>query len=276
MAQFLNEREDQDIELQEGEELATFDDMESDTDNSESPVTNESVEVDDTPNADDIPDKYKGKSVKEIIRMHSEAEKMIGKHSSEVGELRKIVDDFVNSQLVTDAPTEEAEEEEVDFYADPERAMAKAIENHPALKQAKQATQAMKQQEIQAKLSTAHPDFMTIVQDKAFVDWIQKSKVRQRLLQEADQNFDFDAADELLSNWKERQNIVAETDKAEKNERKRSVKNASTGSTKGSGEGRTRKVYRRADIIRLMQTDPDRYQSMVEEIRLAYQEGRVK
>lgn len=272
MAQFLNEREEQEIELQEGEELANFDEPETGADNSE-PATNVNVE-DNTD--DDIPDKYKGKDIKEIIRMHSEAEKMIGKHSSEVGELRKVVDDFVNSQLVNNAPAEQEEDEEIDFYADPERAIAKAIENHPSLKQAQQATQAIKQQEIQARLKNAHPDFMTIVQDPAFGEWVGKSKVRRRLLEDADQRFDFDAADELLSNWKERQNILAETKQAEHTERKRSVKNASTGSTKGSGEGRTRKVYRRADIIRLMQTDPARYQSMAQEIRQAYAEGRVK
>lgn len=271
MAHFINEREEQDIELQEDEELTSFDDVEP------AGETTPDTDVQDEDNYDDdIPDKYKGKDIKEIIRMHSEAEKMIGKHSSEVGELRKIVDDFVNSQLVNKAPAVQDEDEEIDFYADPEKAMQKAIENHPALKQAQQATQAMRQQEIQAKLANAHPDFMTIVQDPAFGEWVQKSKVRTRLLQEADQNFDFDAADELLSTWKERQNIVAETAKAEKTERKRSVKNAATGMTKGSGEGRTRKVYRRADIIRLMQTDPNRYASMAEEIRLAYAEGRVK
>lgn len=275
MAQFHNERDNEEIELQEDEVLTNFDDVEPAGEPTPEPnvpeVDNSHVED------DEIPDKYKGKDIKEIIRMHSEAEKMIGKHSSEVGELRKVVDDFVNSQLVNNAPTQAAEEDEdIDFYADPERAVAKAIENHPALKQAQQATQAIKQQEIQAKLKNAHPDFMTIVQDPAFGEWVQKSKVRTRLLAEADQNFDFDSADELLSTWKERQGIVQETAKAEKQERKRSVKNAATGSTKGSGEGRTRKVYRRADIIRLMQTDPNRYAAMAEEIRMAYAEGRVK
>lgn len=271
MAHFINERDEQEIELQDDEVLTNFDDNEE-----PAGETSPDTYVPEEDDSEDIPDKYKGKDIKEIIRMHSEAEKMIGKHSSEVGELRKIVDDFVNSQLVKQAPAVQDEDEEIDFYADPEKAMQKAIENHPALKQAQQATLAMKQQEVQAKLHNAHPDFMTIVQDPAFGEWVQKSKVRTRLLQEADQNFDFDAADELLSTWKERQGIVAEAAKAEKKERKRSVKNAATGSTKGSGEGRTRKVYRRADIIRLMQTDPARYQAMAEEIRMAYAEGRVK
>jgi len=35
-------------------------------------------------------------------------------------------------------------------------------------------------------------------------------------------------------------------------------------------------VYRRADIIQLMQKDPERYRALMPEIRQAYAEGRVK
>ena len=41
---------------------------------------------------DDIPEKYKGKSLKEVVQMHQEVEKVMSRHSSEVGELRKVVD----------------------------------------------------------------------------------------------------------------------------------------------------------------------------------------
>ncbi len=43
-----------------------------------------------------LPDKYKGKSAKEIAQMHMEAERLIGRQGSEVGELRRIVDDYTN------------------------------------------------------------------------------------------------------------------------------------------------------------------------------------
>ena len=70
--------------------------------------------------------------------------------------------------------------------------------------------------------------------------------------------------------------MVAETAKVQEQDRKRQLKAASTGSTSGSSEAPSRKIYRRADIIKLMQTDPDRYMQMAEEIRSAYSEGRVK
>jgi len=56
--------------------------------------------------------------------------------------------------------------------------------------------------------------------------------------------------------------------------RKQSLK-AATVDTGGSGES-SRRVYRRADLIRLKMTDPQRYEALSDEIMKAYQEGRVK
>jgi hypothetical protein len=62
----------------------------------------------------------------------------------------------------------------------------------------------------------------------------------------------------------------------EKQARKQQIKAANTGNARGSAEGSRKKVYRRADIIKLMRTDPERYQALSEEILRAYSEGRVK
>ena len=115
-----------------------------------------------------------------------------------------------------------------------------------------------------------------ILQDEKFVEWVNGSAMRSRLLKQADQQYDIDAADELFSNWKERQQLLGTTAEAEKSQRKQQVKAAATGSASGSGEKASRKIYRRADIINLMRTDPNRYQAMSEEILKAYSEGRVK
>ncbi|MEK9694431.1 MAG: hypothetical protein VW270_01625 [Candidatus Poseidoniales archaeon] len=261
MAKFISEREE---EL-DTEEISSLDEPE------------ESPEEEQTPEEDEIPEKYQGKDIKDIVRMHQEAEKLLGRQSSEVGELRKVVDDFISTQLAKEqAHTGTDEDEDVDFFTDPDKAMAKAIANHPKIKEAETVTQQLRQQETVAKLKSAHPDFDKIVQDQGFVDWVTKSKFRTEMLRKADREYDFEAADELLSTWKDRQSIVQEAAKTETKARKDSVKRASTGNTKGSNESSSRKIYRRADIIKLMQTDPDRYMSLAEEIRNAYSEGRVR
>jgi len=225
---------------------------------------------------DDIPEKYQGKDIKDVVRMHQEAEKLLGKQSSEVGELRKLVDDFVKTQLEASKSPQKEPDEEIDFFSEPQKAIEAVIAKHPKILEAEEMSIAMKQQAILSKLQTNHPDFKNIIQDEKFANWVTSSKVRNELYERADKQFDYDAADELLSLWKERQNLVTETTQVQEEDRKRQLKAASTGSAKGSGEAPSRKIYRRADIIKLMQSDPKRYKQLAEEIRSAYAEGRVK
>jgi hypothetical protein len=263
MATLIDERPPEDVDNEQEEQEV-------------SQITEE-PEVQETPREeDDIPEKYQGKSTAEIVRMHQEAEKLLGRQSSEVGELRSVVDNYIQTQLDTTQQATQEPEEDIDFFSDPDKAVEKAIKNHPSIKAAEQQTQQYKQQTAQAHLQQRHPDMQEILQDGKFVDWIKGSKIRTQLFAQADTQYDYEAADELFTNWKERQQIVTQTAANEKTERKQAVKKASTGNAKGSGEAATRKIYRRSDIIKLMKDDPDRYMSLSDEIMQAYQEGRVR
>jgi len=127
-----------------------------------------------------------------------------------------------------------------------------------------------------AQLKANHPDMQEILQDGKFAEWVQGSKIRTQLFVQADQQYDYDAANELFSLWKERNQVAQQTAAVEKQARKQQLKTASTGNARGTGEGTRKKVYRRADIIKLMKTDPERYQALSQEIFNAYAEGRVK
>ena len=228
---------------------------------------------------DAIPDKYAGKSIQDIVRMHQEAEKLVGRQSTEVGDLRKVVDQYIQTQLSTEqqAPQQvEEDTEEIDFFSDPDRAVQRAIDNHPKVKQAEEFSSTMRKNSALQNLQQRHPDMTQILSNPAFGEWIQSSKIRTQLFVQADKQYDSEAADELFTLWKERQGVVTQTVEAEKQTRKQAVKQASTGSATGSAEGASRKIYRRADIIKLMKTDPDRYASLSDEIMKAYSEGRVK
>lgn len=269
MAELLDD-DYQDETLQEGEEYTSFDEpVEQATEAEEQPE-----ELDTQEEEDDMPEKYKGKSPKEIVRMHQEAEKLLGRQSSEVGELRKLVDNFILSQ--TEAAKPKEEEDDIDFFEDPQKAIEAAINKHPKVREAEQASAAMKQQAAMATLKAKHPDYQEVLGDPAFSEWVQASKIRMELYNRADRGYDADSADELLSTWKERQRVVTQTKEVEDKALKQSRKAAATGGGKGGGEGRSRKVYRRADIINLMQNDPARYLELADEITAAYSEGRVK
>jgi len=223
-----------------------------------------------------VPEKYKGKSLEEVVAMHQEAEKLLGRQSSEVGELRKVVDDYISTQQQS-APQQQVEpENDIDYFTDPQGAVNRAIENHPKIREAEQYSTQYKKQASLAQLQSKHPDMQDILGDPKFAEWIKASKIRTQLFVSADQQYDADAADELFTLWKERKTVASQTAKVERQARRQSLRKANTGNARGTAEGSRKKVYRRADIIKLMKDDPDRYHALSDEIMAAYAEGRVK
>lgn len=263
----------QELNLQDDEELVSLFDEES---AEETQATGQKEEQEETKQESTIPEKYRNKPVEEIVRMHQEAEKLLGRQSSEVGELRRIVDDFIKTK-VNEAKQESVNnnsDTEIDFFDNPREAVNKAISSSEEIQQMKELLAHQKQQEVLSKISATHPDYVEIVQDASFIDWVKGSPVRVELLQRADK-YDFYAANELLSSWKERKDFVSKAKQVNEKDRKQQIKAASTGG-KGSAEPPSRKIYKRSDIVNLMIKDPERYRANVDEFDRAYREGRVK
>ena len=65
------------------------------------------------PATSEIPEKYRGKSLEDIVRMHQEAEKLIGKQAQEVGEVRKLADELIKQNLGVKQQMVKEEEPEV-------------------------------------------------------------------------------------------------------------------------------------------------------------------
>ena len=230
---------------------------------------------------EELPEKYKGKTAVEIARMHQEAEKLIGRQANEVHEVRSLADQLLKQQLDSNKPIATPIEEslEEDFFVDPNRAVARAVEKHPAVIEAKNTAMELRKNKTAAQLSAKHPDFGTIVQDTGFQDWVKASPVRLNMFAKADAEYDFDSADELLSTYKEIKQIrqtqqTRKTDVVEAKAQDAAMK-AATVDVGGTGES-SKKVYRRADLIKLRMTDPDRYMALQDEIMSAYAQGRVK
>jgi hypothetical protein len=237
----------------------------------------ESAKLEDTvgQNTNELPEKYQGKSLDDIVKMHQEAEKLIGKQAQEVGEVRKLADELIKQNINKNQENIQQQEPEVDFFEDPKKAIQNTVDRHPDVLAAKQATQEFKKMQIQQKLSKDHPDYVDIVNNSDFANWVKESPVRLGLYAKADGEFDYDSANELLSTYKALRSIKSKQAENEGKEvRKQSLKAASV-DTGGSGES-SRRVYRRADLIRLKMTDPQRYEALSDEIMKAYQEGRVK
>jgi len=230
---------------------------------------------------EELPEKYRGKSAIEIARMHQEAEKLIGRQANEVHEVRSLADQLLKQQLESNAkvntPIEESLEE--DFFVDPAKAVNRQVEKHPAVIEARQAALEMKKMKTAQQLSAKHPDFATIAQDAGFQDWVKSSQIRLNLFAKADSQYDFESADELLSTYKElkqiKQQVQSSRPEAVDSKAQDAALRAATVDV-GSGGETSRKVYRRADLIKLRITDPDRYMQLSDEIMDAYATGRVK
>lgn len=249
-------------------------------------ITDETSKIEATPEVktepvEDLPEKYKGKSALEIARMHQEAEKLIGRQANEVHEVRSLADQLLKQQLgntqAKPAPIEESLEE--DFFVDPTKAVNRAVEKHPAVIEAKNTALEMRKNRTAQQLAAKHPDFTTIAQDAGFQDWVKASPIRVNMFAKADADYDFDSADELLSTYKELKQVrqavqTQQTDKVEAKAQEQAMK-AATVDVGGTGES-SKKVYRRADLIKLRMTDPERYMALQDEIMSAYAQGRVK
>ena len=223
----------------------------------------------------DLPEKYRAKSLEEVVRMHQEAEKLIGKQAQEVGEVRKLADELLKQNLNSKQQRIQEDEPEVDFFENPQKAVQSTIDRHPDVVAARQAGQDFKRMQIQQKLVQDHPDYSQVVNDSEFQNWVKSSPVRLGLYAKADGEFDYDSANELLSTYKELRGVKAkQSEQAGNAARTKSMKAAQV-DVGGSGES-SKRVYRRADLIRLKMTDPSRYETLSDEIMQAYSEGRVR
>ena len=223
----------------------------------------------------ELPEKYRDKSLDEVVRMHQEAKKLIGRQAQEVGEVRKLADELIRQNLTTKQQQTRDIEPEVDFFENPQKAVQKTVDSHPDIIAARQATLELKRAQIQQRLAQEHPDFGDIAKNEDFANWVKSSPVRIDLFKKADAEFDYDSANELLSTYKELRAVKQkQSSDAGEATRKQNLKAAGV-DVGGSGES-SKRIYRRADLIRLKMQDPSRYEALSDEIMTAYAEGRVK
>lgn len=244
-------------------------------------VANPEPEVKQEP---EIPEKYRGKSLEDIVKMHQESEKLIGRQAQEVGESRKLLDQYIKQQLEAKQDTQPSKAQEIDWFEDPAKAVNQAVENNPILKQLQEQQAQQAQVVAQQTIEKAHPDYLEVAASEDFAQWVQGSKIRMGLYAKAS-NFDVDSAMELLETYKSLRNIKAQkaeqTKAADESLKKADDENRSkalkTAAVQQGGTGESSKpVYRRADLIRLRMQDPARYESMADDILQAYAEGRVR
>jgi len=267
-----------DESITENQELVSEETLEASEESTEStPVEETAVEAE--PKSE-VPEKYAGKTLDDVIQMHRNAEELIGKQSQEVGEQRRQIQQLLNSlpQTSTTEPKEETVNFDETFYEDPQKAVSSLIENHPKFKEAERQRVQAAQEASLGKLKAEHPDFEQVINDEKFKSWVSESNARRRMYENAHNNWDFDDASELINMFKVSNMITKTKEVKEEQAKTRSKAMKSTSSeTNSTGESvGSKKVYRRVDLQRLQIQDPERYAALADDIYKAYAEGRVK
>lgn len=223
----------------------------------------------------ELPKKFQGKSVDDVVRSYTELEKELGRKANEVGELRKLTDEYLRRELSkTNTPTQSNDVEDDDIF-DTKATIRKELDSNPKIKALEEKLAKKEMEEVLNSFAAKHPDYRDIGGNEDFQNWVKASTYRQRMFAQAD-NMDLDAADDLLTMWKETQKVRATSEASEqaKEKRKADLKKVS-GESSSTGEGK-RKMFNRVELMRLRINDPDKYNAMQDEIVSAYREGRVK
>jgi hypothetical protein len=228
-----------------------------------------------------LPPKFEGKNVDEIVKSYANLEQQFGRQGSELGELRKLADSLIqkNLQDTSNTRSESLEKSisEDDFYSDPVNAVRKVVEE--ALEPMKSNLSQTKVDSTVQRLQAKHPDMADVVNDLGFQQWIMETTPRQDMWVKAS-NGDFEYADELFTQYKGNNTSQVQAQKEQKqvvkNKELEDASSVSSGASQDAGGSSGKTIYRRSELIRLKMNDPTRYGDLHGEIMQAYAEGRVR
>lgn len=220
----------------------------------------------DTPS---IPEKYRGKSLEEIIEMHMNAEKEIGRQANEVGTYRDLLKSMSDARSSSDSQTDTTEEKPVevssdDLWDNPTEAIRSVVRD-ALQKEIAPIQQNLGQQQLEAQVGALlkeHPDAEQIGADPEFQAFVEKSPYRLMDAQRWVENRDVDAARRLLSDWKELHPGKEPTKTVETEESAvRKARAVATESGRGTGGPKGQDTLSKREVMKVFINDRDLYDS---------------
>jgi hypothetical protein len=229
----------------------------------------------------EIPEKYQGKTVEEVIEMHRNAEKRLGELQNETGSLRGLVRDL--SSMAQPVPQPQPEETALDVSGDelindPVGVISKVVEHETAKTKAAADVDKMERQfetELES-LYTDFGDFAGIVTSEGFVEFAGRTQSRQRDMQTAAQGeglAQVRAARRLLEDYRDFQTLSA---KPAEDDPVEEAKKVATENGSGTQPVITGETFTSDELVKMIQEDPDKWRSpsVQKEVIQAIKEGR--
>jgi len=206
------------------------------------------------------------------VKNYQELEKLNSRQAQELGESRKLMDNFLRQQNQQPSPKQDIDLDSL--LENPSDAINKSLKSNPEFQTLQATLQTIQQKAAVNDLKSKHPDFMDVYENPAFQNWATGNPVRRRILEAANQ-YDVDAADYIFSEWKSTQSVSQK--KAEDAARLEKAKSdMGKAASEGAGGASAQKTFSRLELARIKTSDPDRYEAMWPDIHKAYQEGRVR
>lgn len=225
---------------------------------------------------DYIPKRLRGKPIEQVYKEFAGLEQDYSRMGNELGEARSLLRQTLETALSANKVTE-PELTEDDFLSKPKESVLKLIDQ--ALKPVKDATVNAEQRALMMEFNLRHPGYQETAKSPEFKDWLAESSYRTRLFAQASR-FDLDAAEDLFTAYAEYKGSGKPETPLEDAamEKRREIRQAST-ETGGAGKTSSKtgkKIYKSTELVRLYNTDRERYNEMMPEIQAAFKEGRVR
>ncbi len=233
---------------------------------------------DDKPDASkatfNMPDKFAGKTAEEIAASYVELQSEYGRRNTEVGSLRKLTDQLL--ELKETKPKIEPVKVTTDSLLDnPDEVINTAVDSNPRLKAIEDKLIQGDRAEAKLAFDTKHPEWDKTLHTPEFQSWVMETQLRQRLLIEADKNYDYATGSELFDMYDLEKGKAVKDATTERNAKARKSAKQAVTEDGGGGEPKGKPKYRRSELIQLKLSNPAKYDAMKEDIMQAYADKRV-
>lgn len=244
------------------------------------------------PQADDVPEKYKGKSVKDIISMHENAERELGRSRNEIGTQRRLLDEVLGLRRATAQSSPPAPVVPVStqqLIENPEETITQVATRVADQRVGQQGERlAHLESLVQTdNLRKKHGSYEDVLMSPDFQDWARKSPYRIGLITKAAQG-SFEASDEVLSLYSEiteaRKPATATTTTQTKDPNLDAARAAATVKSGGSGvnrvvdtSGQGKQRFSRKVLAQMYTNEPHRYAELADSgvLEQAYADKRI-
>lgn len=237
------------------------------------------------PTEDEIPEKFRGKSMKDLVDAYRNLETELGRKNNEVGMIRKLADELIGVRATERQMAQENQPKPQPLTTDtllanPEDAIIGVVRREALSKQEEleSKVQTLEERLLTEAFEKKHPGFQQTMVSQEFGAWLQKSDYRKRLGYRAAQG-DFEAADELFGLYEE---ATANAPTPPTPDPKPSARQATLARSGGSAAGGVvpsaegKKIFTRAELMEMRINRPDEFDQRQEEILAAYREKRVR